>query len=53
MTKLRKLLPTLITLASLAVMAIALLTDGPPVTRYTVALIALTAWCGGIMWTMI
>lgn len=31
----------------------ALLADGPPVTRYTVALIALTVWGGAIMWTMI
>lgn len=42
----------LITLTALIVMAAALLTDGPPVTRCTVALIALTAWCGGIMWIL-
>ena len=50
MTKLRKSLPVVISAAALLVMAAALLADGPPVTRYTVALIALTAWCGGIMW---
>lgn len=53
MTKLRKLLPSLIALTALMVMAAALLADGPPVTRYTVALIALTVWGGAIMWTMI
>lgn len=52
MTRLRKLLPSLIALTALIVMGVALLTDGPPVTRYTVALIALTVWCGGIMWMM-
>ena len=53
MTKLRKLLPSLIALTALMVMAAALLADGPPVTRYTVALIALTVWGGAIKWTMI
>ena len=52
MTKLRKLLPSLIALTALLVMAIALLADGPPVTRYTVALIALTVWCGGMAWIL-
>ena len=52
MTKLRKSLPAVISVAALLVMAAALLADGPPVTRYTVALIALTVWCGGIMWMM-
>ncbi|MEE0681475.1 MAG: hypothetical protein ACLVML_09000 [Candidatus Gastranaerophilaceae bacterium] len=52
MTKLRKSLPAVISVAALLVMAAALLTDGPPVTRCTVALIALTAWCGGIMWIL-
>lgn len=52
MTKLRKSLPVVISAAALIVMAAALLTDGPPVPRYTVALIALTVWCGGIMWMM-
>ena len=50
MIKLRKSLPAVISVAALLVMAAALLADGPPVPRYTVALIALTAWCGGIMW---
>lgn len=53
MTKLRKSLPAVISVAALLVMAAALLADGPPVTRYTVALIALTVWGGAIMWTMI
>ena len=52
MTKLRKSLPAVISVAALLVMAAALLADGPPVTRYMVALIALTVWCGGIMWMM-
>ena len=50
MIKLRKSLPAVISVAALLVMAAALLADGPPVTRCTVALIALTVWCGGIMW---
>ncbi len=52
MTKLRKSLPVVISAAALLVMAIALLADGPPVTRYTVALIALTVWCGGMAWIL-
>lgn len=50
MTERKHRILTAITVLSLIVMAIALLTDGPPVTRYTVALVALTVWCGGIMW---
>ena len=50
MIKLRKSLPAVISVAALLVMAAALLADGPPVPRYTVALVALTVWCGGIMW---
>lgn len=38
MTKLRKSLPAVISVAALLVMAAALLADGPPVPRYTVAL---------------
>ena len=52
MTKLRKSLPAVISVAALLVMAAALLADGPPVTRYTVALIALTVWCGGMAWIL-
>lgn len=52
MTERKHRIATAITVLSLIVMAAALLADGPPVTRYTVALIALTAWCGGIMWMM-
>nr|DAW90296.1 MAG TPA: hypothetical protein [Bacteriophage sp.] len=53
MTKLRKSLPVVISVAALIVMAAALLADGPPVTRCTVALVALTVWGGGIMWRII
>lgn len=52
MTERKHRIATAITVLSLIVMAAALLADGPPVTRCTVALIALTAWCGGMMWIL-